>query len=604
MTRETPNSPMRPENSEMPALKHANGACAKQGRRLPGRAILRGLSILFLAIIGLWIRICFVSEAISQGGVDTDVQRLDSQLHYRGAIFLNGGAQWSGKPVFELMSVSSRIYPEVIRAIGTVFDFDIRRMRLAFAAGGVAAIAGLLWLIGKDFSIRSAIAVGTLLMLDPALIFFHGSMHKPVVEQLLLLGILLIIVPQAQRVWQLGLQSLAAAVLGSLLIMIQFCWFPAAFIIAARLAYGQRYSIRAAAIVATPILLLPLVLFVFSNRTAADPWRASLPAFGANLRIGFQYGNFGSYQALPGVETYPSGHVFHGRLLAEQELGREVDFQEANAHHVRKALGFVLENPVSAASYVLRRFFLFLNRVDIKGEDSISLVQPRYAALQGPWAFGIVVLLATVGLVDARHRGAAYWTCLGLIVAFMIGSSLTMVVNRYKMLAVLPLAYLAAAGIESLLLRLQGIDGSRRRERLAFLGLIGILLGFSPIYDGARDMETAKVNQEIYRKSQVLERELTSLKGDGAENERRLAILFELGRYTELYDAVTAGGPTAAKSDAARTYAIKLNLWLHRYQACREDYGLMNASDRDRRLQSLLLPLEAAAMKKIISGGT
>jgi hypothetical protein len=276
---------------------------------------------------------------------------------------------------------------------------------------------------------------------------------------------------------------------------------------------------------------------------------AFLPRAGVELYLGQRPEAKAYYRPLPDQPSYPYGHLFVARELAEQAVGRPLTAAEADRYYRDRAWAFVSSRPLAAARLALAKGGLFLNDLEPKAEDYLPYLSRRARVLAMPLGFGALVALAPLGAIALWGRGRRRELALlgGVLLAVLATNLLTFVTWRSRVPAVLPLIPLAGVGVVELVAavaRLRaGLAAVRLRAALvpALATTAAIWVAYRPVATEAqaRWQRAASANDRASASAELRLRRLGTLearseRSRGQELERA-HLLASLQRHDEAY---------------------------------------------------------------------
>jgi hypothetical protein len=547
--------------------------------RHPGRAAFG------LFVLALTVRLAFVLETDALTEYRVPSPGLDIDVNLRAAQALRGELPEGG--AFALKVVSAPLFPALLAALSPLIGSDILAFRL-LAAVLTALRTPLMFWVALRVSGRAwaALATGLLTALLPSLVLFDTIPMKTGLELNLLAGLLALTVRADSLPSRRGraLSGLAVGALLSLTLLTQLLSFTFILpvLLYAWLAPGWTRAHRRA--FALPALGLYLVTFLSLQAVHRLGWSESfLPRAGADLRIGWNPFAGPIYTNTIGIRGTPDGHTFDSRLVAEKEAGRPLTVLEADRHHLRAVLGFVLSQPARAAALLLRKVRFFFNAYEPRCDMYLPALQERSAVLGSlPSGFALLVAFAPLGLL-ALHRRARHHSVLlgGLVLAVLAVNCLVFVTDRFRLPSVLPLSVLVAPALVEL----------ARASRESWSGLaghgalvaaaLGLALYPVPPWYHANDLTLGRRSVLVSEHAATQLARLRELDGGGALEPaprlERARLLWELHRHDECFAEVRELARVSLADPWVDETLLRYLVWLGRYDEAAGWLGAIQA---------------------------
>lgn len=217
--------------------------------------------------------------------------------------------------------------------------------------------------------------------------------------------------------------------------------------------------------------------------------------FGINFYIGNNDNSSGSYDEPPGLNLSTD---FTGRRAAERESGRPLKASEVSSFWSGKAFDFIVDNPLSFLSGILRKIGLYLWYFDIPQAESIQIQGEFSPLFKLPLpGFGLVLLLGIIGLVFSAGNKKTLIPA-SLLAANIIGVMAFFVIGRFKLIGSLGLLILTGGGAAYLYRTVIVRDRKKLlKPGLVIVAIILILISPRP-FDKEAKMASAYDNVGIF----------------------------------------------------------------------------------------------------------
>ncbi len=194
---------------------------------------------------------------------------------------------------------------------------------------------------------------------------------------------------------------------------------------------------------------------------------------GANFYIGNNPDAKGNYTILGFVRASPKFEEKDFRKRAEVLEGRPLKPSEVSRFWFKKTLKFINDHPLPFFHLLKRKSFLFFNNYEIPDNYDYQFVNTLTPALNiGAVSFGMVFLLASLGITLFRWTGPKFYLIYGFIITYAASVILFFVTSRYRIPVAPVLLPLSAMFI------LEGGKQIRNtsRKHLLLLGVFAILI--------------------------------------------------------------------------------------------------------------------------------
>lgn len=410
-------------------------------------------AFLFIFIFG--IRFLFILETKDIPVFRTPTPGMDIDLQWQGARLLVEGAD-TQEPYFELMMCSTPLLQYWHALWQFMIGDNMIHHRILNAVLSSLTAVLLFCLIARLTDSHATGVVSILLWaLLPSLIYFDTTLHKSVLE-IFCLCILLNIVLERYGIFERlkpAMKGVMAGGLLSLLVLLQMNTFLYFLVVVFYFGLSKYFYARKKL-----VLVISTCLIFFSILTAnyyfnhsmknGYPW--FLPTKGVHFHIGFNRGANGVYHSLDSVPSWPYGHTFYARMVAEVEEKKVLTPKEADRYFINKSLQFISDNPVKSVQLLLVKTYLFFNNYEIKSVDDLSyLKQHSKFLLFTPVGLGILAAFSGLGiiyLIQHKKFGVLFFVG-GLLFAMLVSNLLSFVTWRYRLNNTVPLTIFAAFGL-------------------------------------------------------------------------------------------------------------------------------------------------------------
>lgn len=358
---------------------------------------------------------------------------------------------WIGREVF----YQAPLYPYFMGAIYALFGSDPSTLRVCQAFVGSLSCA-LVGVAGAQFfSPPAGLLAGLLLALYAPAIFFDALIQKSVLDvffvcvSLALLGYLAR-EPAARWPWialglAVGCLSLTRENALVLVLVIAFWGCLRARDVPARAGPMLGLFLGGVALVLVPV--------AGRNYAVSGGFHLTTSQFGPNFYIGNNPVADGTYMSLRFGRGSPEYERLDATELAERALDRRLSPGEVSSYWTEKALGFIKSQPLAWLGLQARKTALLLNATEMLDTES----QQSHADYSWPLRlltpvthFGILVPLATLGLLLTWSDRRRLWILYAVALTYAVSTIMFFVFARYRYPLVPILLLFASAGLVSL----------------------------------------------------------------------------------------------------------------------------------------------------------
>ncbi len=385
---------------------------------------------------------------------DALVYHFEASALVHGHGFSNGGLTTHGP--FHPTAAHPPLFPLVLAGLGELGVTSFNGQRVALCVLGAAGVV-LIGLLGRrTVGPRTGLIAAAIAAAYPNLFMIDGmvlaeSLYVPMIALVLLLALRMIERPSIGR----------CAALGAVI--------------------GLATLTRSEAILLLPLLVLPIAWRTRHWRTLIVCGTTAIlvisPWLGRNWAVMHRFPLISTNGALTSAAAncdyayYREVGFFSGRCATNTPCVRLDEVREADClehlarvyvvHHLRRV-------PVVVLAREGRMWNLFGQRTDL---SYASLGGRNFAVGQAGLAmYFVLLMLAVPGLVGLRRRGMLVLPLLTPFVLVAIAAATTWGFSRYRVAAEIPLAVLAAAGIQVLLAR------TGRNKLIGISSLVGLIV--------------------------------------------------------------------------------------------------------------------------------
>lgn len=570
-------------------------------------------AFLFIFIFG--IRFLFILETKDIPVFRTPTPGMDIDLQWQGARLLVEGAD-TREPYFELMICSTPLLQYWHAFWQLMIGDNMIHYRILNAVLSSLTAVLLFCLIARLTDSHTTGVVSILLWaLLPSLIYFDTTLHKSVLE-IFCLCILLNIVLARYGIFERlkpAMKGVMAGGLLSALALLQMNTFLYFLVVVFYFGLAKYFDARKKL-----VLVISTCLIFFSILTANHylnqsikneyPW--FLPTKGVHFHIGFNRGANGMYHSLEGIPSWPYGHTFYARMVAEVEEKKVLTPMEADRYFINKSLQFISDNPVKTAQLLLVKTCLFFNNHEIKSVDDLSyLKQHSKILLFTPVGLGILATFSGLGiiyLIQHKKFGVLFFVG-GMLIAMLASNLLSFVTWRYRLNNTVPLTIFAAFGLIHFKNETKKLvfESPKKFGSCAFKFLCVVILPvlicsvitYYPIMGTLKKKHyrRAAANANLSIKAEKMIKRLYSLERSGGKNINHLVkkalLLNKLHRHSHAFKLlkIIHDNPFNPVHSPEATYKYVVYLmWLGEYDAAAE--VLYNVSRKQPDLYKKIRP--------------
>jgi len=427
--------------------------------------------IVLVLAVALAIRIAYLIYYRSLP--DWSLLKMDHWYHHHWAQSLAGGNILGDTTYFR-----APLYAYCLGALYAVFGDSLWVGRLFGLPMGLASIL-LVYLIGKrTFGRTAGIVAASLQAVYPINMYFEGELLLDPLFSLLLLGALY----QLLR-WQ-AMKAVRNLALTSVLLGLAAITRPTTLVLAAMLIVwlvATRTSLRTrivnVLVVVCGLAVVILPIFVRNLVVAGDPVLIASQG-GINLYIG----NNGAADGASSILPEPLGHTWRLRditYIAEQTEGRTLKPGEISSYWQRRALDWILSNPMDAARLYARKLWLSIGNREISNNRNISAFFSSIPYLKYfPFGFAVLLGLAVTDAIMTWRTRFEVRVIVAVIACLLLVNAAFFVNSRFRQPIIPLLILLASAAVAY-------IPSAWRTRKSAFraagVGLLACILSLAPI---------------------------------------------------------------------------------------------------------------------------
>ncbi|MEQ1759773.1 MAG: tetratricopeptide repeat protein [Vicinamibacterales bacterium] len=374
----------------------------------------------------------------------------DGMAYDQWAVRIAAG-DWLGTSVF----YQAPLYPYLLGLVYAGAGHDLLLVRVLQALLGASGCV-LVALAGERlFDRQAGVIAGFLLALSAPAIFFDALIQKTALETFLMCVLLyfttrVVDEPEERASWfLLGLTGggLALSRENTLILLPVLCvWLWSEW----RLPVRRRWAMSLMLAGGLALLLAPATI---RNAVAGGGFHLTTSQLGTNLYIGNHPGADGTYQPLRSGRGTAEYERTDATDIAARAAGRALTPAEVSSYWTRRALDFVLSEPVAAIGLTARKAMLLINRVDIVDtEDMQTYAEWSWPLRLGRWTFhfGVLLPLVALGVWTRWRRLQRAWIVPAMVLAYAGGIVVFYVVARYRHPLTPFLVVFAAAGLTAL----------------------------------------------------------------------------------------------------------------------------------------------------------
>ncbi|MCO8122389.1 glycosyltransferase family 39 protein [Stieleria sp. TO1_6] len=532
----------------------------------------------------------------------------DAKGYFQWAERIVGG-EWYGRETF----YQAPLYPYFIAVILKCFGSGVTAVRIVQVILGTVSI-GLIGATTKSlFDRRSGLIAAVMLAVFPAAIYYDGLIQKTSLASFLLCLFLYWLTPLMGRPGGspeevktdqptggtrpsgdvAGWKVIACGItLGCLMLVREntLLWLPLPLI---WIWLGRRDSVSRSqgddwdgrtrtlfsALYCAGLLL---VLFPVAARNASlgGEWSPTTFQAGPNFYIGNNRLANGVYSPLvPGHET-PLHERSDAVRLAEQASGRELSAREVSRFYFQKTWQDIRSAPADWLTLLGIKSLMVVNYFEVPDVESMVVYRDYSVVLlmfDRLWHFGVLVALASAGLVLTIDQWRRLWLWYLLIVVLIVAIVGFFVLGRYRYPLVALMIPFAAAGISR---TIQAVRSGQtgRLIAAATAALLTAVVCHLPVHDTGRFAASSFANLgAASAESGDMQQALSLFRRAASEAPSMPEVHVNLGRAL-----LATGQPVNAVSELRLALALEPNL-------ADVDYFLATALERTGDRQTALL---------------
>ncbi len=379
------------------------------------------------------------------------------------------GGDWLGHDVF----YQAPLYPYCLALVYRVVGSSVLVVRSVQALLGAVACVLMADAGWHLFSKPAGIAAGLMLAVYPPAIFLDTIVQKSALDDLFLCLVLWLIAreapadgPRAAVAGTSGAVCLGVA-LGLLMLTRENAAVliaPIAVWLAVRRPAPLRFAVRrvAAFAVGLAVVVLPVTI---RNAAVGGELAITTAQFGPNFYIGNNPDADGTYRALVPWRGNARFERQDATELAERAVGHALTPGEVSAYFRDWALAFIRAEPARWLRLLGRKLALTVNAVEVSdSEDQYTYGEWSWPLrLQTVWNFGVLVVLALLGMWTTRRDWRRLWVVHAIIGLYAASVVLFYVFGRYRFPLVPPLMLFAGEAVVGL----PALVGGRSRLEIA-----------------------------------------------------------------------------------------------------------------------------------------
>ncbi len=409
------------------------------------------MAALAVFALALTLRLAFLGQIESLPFLSQPV--VDGQFLDAWAREIAGGNWWGDEVFYQAPG-----YPYFLAGIYSLFGDSLWRAHQIQMLMGSLSCVVMYFAASCFFDRRVGLVAGVILAVYPPALFFDSLIQKASLGLLLTCVFLWLVArfqerPSIQRACACGA---SAAILGltrqhGLILLVAITiWIAFRY---SDLPRSLRLRWVAAFVLSATLILSGVAS---RNYSVGETWALTSSNFGANFYIGNHSGAVGLYSPLVSGRQSPEFESLDAMLLAEAATGRELTAGEVSRYWLVEGLSFILEQPAEWLAQLWVKAMLTVNVLEVPdSQDMHSYVEasPLLAGLMSIMHFGILLPLATAGMLMAWSRGRDVWIHYCLPLAFGLSVIIFFVFARYRFPLVPILLPIAAFGLVELLRR-------------------------------------------------------------------------------------------------------------------------------------------------------
>lgn len=359
---------------------------------------------------------------------------------------------WIGSDVF----YQAPLYAYFLGVIYAIFGRDLLIVRVIQALLGALSCVALGYAGARMLSRTAGLVAGLMLAVYAPAVFFDGLIQKSVLDVFfvcLALAIIgTIIAGAGDRAPVRAPWLLLGAAMGAFSLTRENALILAAVIFVWALAKRpglRRRTLAPAALFAAglAIVLLPVAL---RNYAVGGGVYLTTSQLGSNLYIGNNPRADGSYVSLRAGRGSPEYERVDATELAEQAVGKRLTPAEVSSYWTDRTLAFIRSEPRAWMALLARKARLLWSAteiIDTESQESHAEYSWPLLALGLVWHFGVLLPLATIGVVTLWPQRRRLWILYAMAAAYAASVILFFVVARYRYPLVPFVVLFAAAGV-------------------------------------------------------------------------------------------------------------------------------------------------------------
>lgn len=417
--------------------------------------------------------------------------RLDALFHDTWALAIAGGDVIGSEVFFR-----APLYPYVLALLYAVVGHEYYAVRIVQHAFGVASVVMVFALSRRFYNSRTSLLAAILVAVNPMLYYFESQLlFEPVL--VFLAPVWLLVHTAAMSKQRLFPWFLSGVLLG--LMSITRPTMLAIGLLTVVLADGktQPASSRSAVwkrwVMCCCGLLLVVLPVTLRNALVGRDFVLIASQGGINFYVGnnpHADGFSASIREHGGISWEPSAETHH----VAEHLGRKPLPSEESSYWYHQALEFIKEQPGAFLELLLKKAYLFWNRVEIPNNLDYDSFR-EYATLlkSNPIGFWIVGPFSLLGLALVYRNGSTGHRVLGwFTLSFFAVTILFFVSDRFRLPLIPVLSILASYGVCSLV----DMAGSKSHGSLSLsVGLLGVFAWL--VNSNAYVLKTASRERDI-----------------------------------------------------------------------------------------------------------
>ena len=430
----------------------------------------------------------------------------DAKGYFDWAERIADGA-WYGDETF----YQAPLYPYVLAVIMSVCGKSIVAIRVIQAVLGAVAVT----LLGLATARRFGRPAGTVAALGmailPASIYYDGLIQKAALASFLLCVFLFVIATwgvtadpstgKSQSSFPSLANVFAAGLSLALLVLVRentLLWTPLPFVWlwlhrlrnpeqsnVEAITIRRRITTSCVYIAGLACILLPVAA---RNASLGGEWSPTTFQAGPNFYIGNHRDANGLYLPLvPGHET-PLHERSDAVKLAQQESGKELTAREVSKFWFTKAFDDIRSDPSRWLQLMAIKCVMVVNYFEVPDVESMSVYRDASIVLlmfDRIWHFGVLCVLASLGIVLTRPNWRAHWLWYTLMASLILATVGFFILGRYRFPLVPLLIPLASIGV----VRTVALLREREFRRLVVPIVVAVLVAafcHLPIHDTSR----------------------------------------------------------------------------------------------------------------------